>query len=527
MNKLIKFRSVAILLLALLALPFNSCTDLEPEIFSDLTSENFPRGSGDIIASVASTYTRLYPLQNHGGFWSSIEVASDEIMIPQRGSDWFDGGIWLRQHRHQYLPTEGHLNGAWLFLYQGVLQANNTIKLVNSAGSAEFLTTEEIALYDAEMRSLRALFYYWLTDAFGDVPLITGDEPEVAREPTQNSREEIYNFVISELEAVAGALPNEKSTDTYARFNYAANQALLSRIYLNSEVLTGTPRYEEAARAADNVINTSLFELTDDYFENFVPGNNNGFASTTENILVIPYDQVTATGFNTVQMTNHYSAREVFNLQEQPWNGYCTLQEFYESYDEDDLRRGTPGETQGPGNFLVGALRRPNGDIATDDSAEGTDPDGDEIFHTPEVNELEPNALRQAGARVKKFQFEQGAASSMNNDFPILRYSEVLMNKAEALYRRNNGDGMALMLVNQIRDRAGLDDFDSLNDANLLAERGREHFYEGQRRSDLIRFGQYNRAWFAKPVSDATKNVFPIPQPQINANRNLMQNPGY
>ncbi len=527
MNKLIKFRGTAVLLLALLALPFNSCTDLEPEVFSDLTSENFPKGSGDILASVASTYTRLYPLQNHGGYWSSIEVASDEIMIPQRGSDWFDGGIWLRQHRHQYLPTEGHLNGAWLFLYQGVLQANNTIKLINSEESAQFLTTEEIALFDAEMRSLRALFYYWLTDAFGSVPLITGDEAEVAREPMQNTRLEIYNFVISELEAVAGALPNEKSTNTYARFNYAANQALLSRVYLNSEILTGTPRYEEAARAADNVINTMQFSLTENYFDNFSPTNNNGFASTTENVLVIPYDQVTATGFNTVQMTNHYSAREVFNLQEQPWNGYCTLQEFYDSYDDDDLRKGERGNTQGQGNFLAGPLRLEDGSIATDDSAESTDPDGGEINHTPEVNQLEPNALRQSGARVKKFTFEQGAASSMNNDFPILRYSEVLMNKAEALYRQNTGDGIALMLVNQIRERAGLDGFGSLSDENLLAERGREHFYEGQRRSDLIRFGQYNRAWFAKEPSNVTKNIFPIPQPQINANRNLMQNPGY
>jgi hypothetical protein len=452
MNITTKFRSIAAaLVLLLLAIPFNSCTDLDAEVFSDLTPSNFPTGEVDVIASFASCYTNLYGFQNHGGYMSSIQIASDETMIPQRGSDWFDGGIWLRQHQHTYSANEGHINGAWQFLYRGALQCNDVINLINGPAGQAAVTEEQRAAFVAELRSLRAYFYFLLIDAFGDVPLVTDDPETVTLQPARTPRAEVFNYIVTELEDASSSLSREAGVSTYGRFNYYAAQALLSRVYLNAEVHTGTAQWDKAADAAQNVID-GPYELTADYHANFAPDNDNGFMSTTENILVIPYDPIIAPGFNLVQMTLHYNSQNTFGLEETPWNGYCSLQEFYESYDAEDLRRGVPGDTDTPGNFLVGQQFTMDGDSIFD----GEDADGVPIplKFTPEVNELQPNADRTAGARVFKFKFPQGSGQSLPNDFPLLRYAEVLLNRAEALWRQNPGNSEALMLVNMVRNRA-------------------------------------------------------------------------
>ena len=514
---------MSFLLLGMLVIPFQSCTDLEPEIFSDLTPANFPQSEADIVSSYLSVYTRLYPLMNHGGYMSIQEVSSDEIMIPQRGSDWFDGGNWLRTHRQTFDPQDPQFNGSWIFLYQGALQAN----LVISAIQGSSLPEADKAVFLAELRTLRAYFYYQLTDAFGDVPLVTEESDPADTEPAATPRADVYNFVISELNAVAGDLSTETGSATYGRINFYVNRALASRFLLNAEVMTGTARWAEAAAAADEVINSNAYSLTDNYFENFDPNNDNGFQGTSENMWVIPYDApALAGGFNIPQMTLHYSSQATFDLQEQPWNGYCTLQEFYESYEDGDARKGEFGTAQVRGNFLAGPQYALDGVTPLIDGS-ADDPGGVEIVFTPEVNALEPNAFRQAGARVFKYGYETGSPNSIKNDFPLIRYAEVLMNKAEAMFRQNQG-GYG-MLVNMIRERADLDQVaEGDMDADfLLAERGREFFYEGTRRQDLIRFGEFTSAWFAKGATGETAEIFPIPTPQLNANRNLTQNPGY
>ena len=522
----IKFtlRVITALFAAALVLPFNSCTDLEPEVFSDLTPANFPANANDLETFYLSAYTRLYPMMNHGGYMSIQEVSSDEIMIPQRGSDWFDGGIWLRTHRGNFAANDPQFNGAWTFLYQGALQANSVISAIEASSS---LTDAEKAPFLAELRSLRAYFYFLLADSFGDVPLVTEDSDPSEIAPGETARADIFNFVVDELNAAAADLSRETGQATYGKINYYANRALASRILLNAEEMTGTPRYAEAAAAADEVINAGVYELTDNYFENFDPDNDNGFESTSENIWVIPYDDpAVAGGFNIPQMTLHYSSQATFNLQDQPWNGYCTLQEFYESYDDDDNRKGEFGNQQVRGNFLAGPQFAADGVTPLRDGA-ADDPGGLEIVFTPEVNNLEPNAFRQAGARVFKYGYENGSPNTIRNDFPIIRYAEVLMNKAEAMFRQNqSGYGM---LVNSVRNRAGLDDMDEGDmDADmLLAERGREFFYEGTRRQDLIRFGAFTDSWFARQAPGEAAKLFPIPQQQLDANPNLTQNPGY
>lgn len=524
MKNSIRLRWLSALVVASLIIPFNSCTDLEPEVFSDLTPENFPQNRADVVTFYLSAYTRLYNMMNHGGYMSIQEVSSDEIMIPQRGSDWFDGGIWLRTHRQTFDPNDSQFNGAWSFLYQGALQANSVITALNDSDA---FTDAEKAPFLAELRSLRAYWYWLLLDSFGDVPLITETSDPTDIEPAATPRAQVYEFVVNELNAVANDLTRDKTVNTYGKINYWTNRALLSRILLNAEVVTGTARWAEAEAAADEVINSGVYSLTDSYFTNFDPDNDNGFESTSENIWVIPYDEpAVAGGFNLVQMTLHYSSQATFNTQDQPWNGYCTLQEFYESYDDDDLRKGESGNQMTRGNFLAGPQFEADGVTPLIDGT-GDDPGGLEVVFTPEVNQLEPQAFRQAGARVFKYGYALGTPNTMRNDFPIIRYAEVLMNKAEAM--RRQGEGGSSMFVNMVRSRAGLEDVDdSMTDEEFLAERGREFFYEGTRRQDLIRFDQFTRPWFGKSqAAPETAKLFPIPVPQLNSNRNLVQNPGY
>jgi hypothetical protein len=141
---------------------------------------------------------------------------------------------------------------------------------------------------------------------------------------------------------------------------------------------------------------------------------------------------------------------------------------------------------------------------------------------------LEPNCLRQAGTRVAKFPYIEGSDRYTSNDFPILRYADVRLMKAELLLRTDGDIGEALNLVNEVRTRAGVDGFTELNYENLLAERGRELYAEGHRRSDMIRFGVYlNTRWEKDDVSPDHVTLWPIPKSQTDANPNLIQNPGY
>lgn len=509
-----------------------SCTNLEEEVFNDLTPENFPTTRSELIAAFGSAYTTLYAWGQHNNYLALIEVSSDEAAIPHRGADWFDGGQWLRVHRHEYNANEESINNAWNVMYRGVGISNSLITafrgLIGNPDSP--VTDEEANLFIAELRGLRALYYYWLMDAWGNVPLVVdlADGEVQDPNPANTPRAEIYSFLVSELEDISGSLLREKSVNSYGRFNYYTAQALLAKLYLNAGIYTGTANWAGVVTATDNIINSGLYNLTNDYFANFNADNDQGGVGTSENIFVIPFDALQAPGFNISQMTLHYESQATFQLQEQPWNGYCTLAEFYNSYEDGDARKGVSGNQQVRGNFLAGPQFASDGVTRLNDSgAETADPDGAAITFTPELNELEPNALRQAGARVAKFEYEIGQGQHSNVDYPIFRYADVLLMKAEALWNQNAGSGDALALVNQVRDRAGVAPLAALTADDLLAERGREMFYEGWRRNDLIRFGKYNDPWDFKQASTPDKNVYPLPQPKLNTNPNLQQNPGY
>jgi hypothetical protein len=479
---------------------FSSCWDLDQEVLDGITQEEVNNSNNPVLIDVlkASAYSRIVgSWGGHNSIWSIYEVSSDEMAIPQKGADWEDGGLWLRAHRHDWQPSDEAFNNSWSYCYTAIGEINNLI-----------VAYRDVELLTAELRVLRALVYSWLIDSFGNVPIFTEDDLE--GNTPNNSRQEVFDFIEQSILDNVELLPK---TDTKTTLNYYSAHAVLAKLYLNAEIYTGTARWADAEAAADVVINSGLYSLSSNFFSNFATRN----GGSSENILTLPYDENNAGGFNLAQMTLHYSSQNTYDLQEQPWNGYASLEEFYNSFDDEDIRKGS---------LLVGPQFASDGTRLNDISAEPNDPDGEPLTFTPEINMLAPNAFRQAGVRVGKFEIASGSASSLSNDYPLFRLAEMYLTKGEAAFRQGK-TAEALTAINMVRERAGMPAFTTLTLKEIYDERGREMFAEASRRTDMIRFGTFNDPWWEKQPSEPFRALFPIPLQQINANPNLLQNPGY
>jgi len=505
----------------------SSCTDLDRDPFDSITTIDT---ESEVSAVLLAAYTGMYGLMGHNGYFSAQENSTDEVIIPTRGSDWGDGGVWVRCHDHEWTADEGYFNNAWNSLYSIVNQVNNGL----SAYASNPGLTPELA---AELRGLRSVAYYMLLDLFGNVRLVTegGDQGQV-------SSTAMYNYLEGEISAIKPLLtsaPNGK----FGRVDYWTITALETKLKLNKGIYTtgnaANGDFAGAIVAADDILNNGPFGLSNSYEAIFAPQNSNNI----EHIFVIPYDAVFAGGFNLPQMTLHYGSQQTFNTQEQPWNGYATTADFYNSYIDPAQNPGPQGQVIGTApnaalvtgtkdgrlsNFIAGPQLTSGGSPVIDNHPDtANEPDGQPLVFSPYINEQAPGAWRQAGARLGKYSFENGTTRNLNNDFPIFRYTDIWMMKAEALWRINNADANALTMVNTVRGRAGVDPFGSLTNANFLAERGREFFIESWRRNDMIRFGEWGSTWIFKDTpSPATHTLFPIPRTQVDG-AGLTQNPGY
>jgi hypothetical protein len=546
-----------------------SCTNLDEELFSEVTPDDYFKTEEQFVTALASAYTLLGPYAT-GDAYSLQEVSTDEIVVPTRGADWDDGGAWRRLALHAWTFEDSNMNGAWNFGFQGVTTCNQLIyqfeQLVES-GDIDVSTAEA---FIAELVVLRGFYYWFLLDTFGNIPYVT-DFASTNYSPSTVAREVVYANLIMELEAGVPKLSKAVDGTTYGRMNYWAGKHLLAILYLNAGVYTGTPAWQQAADAANEIIRDGGYNLESDYFVNF----NVESQGSSEFIFSIPYDQVFFGGFNINMRTLHYGSQNTYNLTAQPWNGYCTLEEFYNSYEDMDLRKGQPGTVDGPskvrGNFLAGYQYMADGITpVTDANWEQPNPDRDppllgdpdgewvnfgNIGSTqPQVNELGPQSYRQSGVRIGKWEFKLGSTDNMSNDRAIFRYGHVLLIRAEALWRMNQGDAEALSLVNEIRARSQSTELSSLDGVpsfmiseggssvpggELLNELGREMFAESFRRTDLIRWGYFTEVdkW-APPFNNpgdiikageayAYTTLFPIPRAQLEAGSNLVQNSGY
>lgn len=515
-----------------------SCIDLEEQLYSQVLAEDFFQNEEEFISALGAAYSSLGGIGNSGSLWSINEVSSDALVVSHKGGDWFDGGQWLQLHQHDFQPDNPFFQNSWNFLFGGINTCNRLIFTFEGSDNPIAIT------FIAELRALRALYYFWAMDAFGNVPLVT-DFADLTS-PNTRPRQEIYNFILTELNEVIPLLPTSKDATTYGRMTRWSALMIRMKMYLNAEVYTGSPQWALAATDAEEIINSGLYSLMPNYWENFIINNSN----SSETIFVYPYDKVFARGFNWVMMTLHIASQATYNITQQPWNGFQTVEEFYNSYVDPERNPGTQGlvwkglaleQTQGTidgrlTNFLVGPQFRADGSRLEDPGVEGNDPDGPPITFMPFLNEISPGGLRQAGARIAKYEFERGGTDNMSNDFVIFRLSDAILSLAESKFRLGQ-TAEALVLVNQIRERAeNLDPFSVLTEQNLFDEMGREMFAEMTRRQDLIRFKKFGEAWWPFQGMTRPKRVhapgshwelFPIPQQQLDANPNLSQNPGY
>ena len=494
-----------------------SCTKLDETVYSDLNGDKLFSDPDNLIYGLGVAYTNLYQLLGHKYGAVGMEAGTDLCIVPQRGGDWYDGGEWIRYHRHTWTPQEAYISRWWNVLYYGVNTCNRLIYTFNNLEGVD----SKPAI--AELRGLRALYYWWLVDIYGNVPIVDKFDVPSDYKPVTNTRKEVYDFIEKELNEVMPDLSKNTGLEYFGRVNYYVAQTILAELYINAEVYTGTPQWDKAEAAVDTVM-AGGYSLAADFFSNF----EEDATASPEYIFGLHFDRIDAAAFEVHLFTLHYNLADKYKFEDNCWNGICAQESVFHLFDADtnDVRRN---------ELLFGYQYFDDGTPVLDPSYEKfnpqdptyRDPDGAPLNLTPHVNMLEPKCLRQAGARVAKYPFIVGSDRYTSNDMPIFRLGEIYLMKAELLLRKGDAAG-ALEYVNNLRVRAGATPLTELTMESLSDEYARELFAEGKRRTQLIRFGHYNDARWEKPdVSPDYTLIWPIPQSQIDVNPNLVQNPGY
>ncbi len=500
------------LLLGALSLGTFSCTDLEDTSIDKVTD-------GSTIAPeqlLNGAYAMMYVHPTSDNSYALNEHPTDELQGPTRGTDWDDNGQWRQVHEQTWKPTHAFVVQVWDDYNKGHALANEVIFNTRSSVSVK-----------AQATFLRAYFMYHIMDLYGQVPT-----KSATGEGAVLSRAQAFDQITKELEgsikdlAVAGATPSQKMVATKE-----AAQALLAKLYLNKGVYTAAAPSEKYTFAAadmdkviancDEIIKSGKFELAANYFDNFAVAND-----TKSKELVFNFPNVA--GVNAHPRADYGGNQRVvypgahYNQNPSGWNGFSTLADFYSKFETGDQRLGgakwnaaKSGMTQG---FLVGQQFNEKGEKLKNRQ-------GGDLIYTADcpLN----GANENQGIRIMKFEPDYDQPLAGGNDFGFIRYADVLLMKAEALLRKNDAAGAAT-LVNQVRKARGVADMASVDEAKLLDERGRELYYEGWRRNDLIRFGKFNAPVTNRATaSPVTRQLYPIPQKEIEINPLLKQNGGY
>ncbi|HAN77925.1 MAG TPA: RagB/SusD family nutrient uptake outer membrane protein [Bacteroidales bacterium] len=481
---------------AVLTLFLVSCTDLTDELYDRIPNDKYPENAGQAALITVPVYSSMQGLIDGGGWWFLQEIPSDEMVAPTRLTDWDDGGKWRALHTHTWTNTTEAVASLWFPMYSGIGQANKLIE-----ANQPFAGQPAADLTIAKVKTMRAFYYYILIDNYGDVPFET-NYANAVKTPTKTSKAVIFNAIVKDVEDAIVVLKTNPGNSKIS-VNLGMAYTLLTKLYLNAEVYTGTAQWVKAEAAAKAVIDLGTYSLETEALKPFITENQ----FSPENIFQIPFDEDSYTGFNLHMRTLHYLNNQTFGMTAGPWNGFAASEDHFNTFDAADARKK---------GFLVGQQY----DLAGKKLVEG----GKNVILDPHIPALlmdgtfTPEQIRFSGARVAKFEIKKAAKENLSNDFPLFRYADVLLMKAEAAIRQGkNGDAE----INQVRARAGVPNFTNTTLDQLLAERGREMFWEGHRRQDLIRFGKFNAAWWEKPASSPDRNTFPIPQWVKDTNPNL------
>ena len=524
------FRIITVLSLIISA---GSCTKLDEEVFSTITNENYYKTIDEVEAAVSRPYSHLrqtymFFSTNGGSTYLLQELSTDEAAWPQKGRDGFDNGNWLRLHRHEWTPEDGSFKLAWNHLYKGISFCNTVLHDITPI---EFIPEAQKTVYIAEVRGMRSLFYYYLLDLFGNVPIVTATDQY---SPASKTRAELYAYIETELTEIRDQLPQYNSGEMYGRFTKQTAEAILSRMYLNAEVYTGTAEWSKCIEVCESIANSGLFQLDAHWQTPFLTNN----YLSKENIFVIPNDAVYGNDVdNLFKFTTHWAQKETqFSYTGNGgYNGLVTVREFIEKYDtlndkrcKFDSHALIAGNQNNPdiqrGQFMWGLQLGIDGDTvrATNDLI------GQPLSFTLDVANM-TDGKENSGARNIKYRVETGA-SGFSNDLVVFRLAEIYFNWAEASIRLGGQvPAAALEGINTIRSRAGIPAYTSgeLTLIELFDEKGREMAYEAIRRTDMIRFGTYTNARWDKEQSASFRTLYPIPQSSRNVNPNLTQNAGY
>ncbi len=516
-----------------LLLSLNSCKkeDLNLTPTNDVTADNVyatPAGYKNSLVKLYATYALTSPSGSDnsdvGGlnagfadffrlFWTSQELVTDEAICA-----WGDVGVpelnfGTPSNDNQFLRGLYSRSLLQITFCNEFLRESTPEKLASRNITGADATA--ITRYRAEARFLRAFQYWVLLDAFGNPPFVTEEDNIGKVAPKQIQRAALFSYVESELKAIEGDLAEPRAND-YGRADKGADWALLARLYLNAQVYTGTAKYTEAITYSSKVIAAS-YQLKNNYLDLFKGDNDKNNA---ENILTINYDGVNGTNYGgTTFLINAAINADMdpasFGVPNGGWGGNRTRQNLPALFPDAN------GTLDKRGVFF--------GTKATIDDV-GTFTDGLRVtkFTNRTTANTTPNSLN-------------GVFSSM--DFALFRLAEQYLIYGEAIARGGSGGNAALALtyVNALRTRAYGNTAGNVTAAALttdffLDERGRELYWEGHRRTDLVRFGKFAGSTYLWPYKGGAKtgaalpayrNIFAIPTADLIANPNLVQNPGY
>jgi hypothetical protein len=521
-----------------------SCTKLKNTSYDRIIASQFNPSGDDLNSLVGSAYVNWRDLLLN---WNSVhraqENSADQVVTPARPNGWVDGGIFRRIHEHKWTADDDIVVNSWGRTYAGVTNCNRIIYQLESGGIPLKEGKENVI---AELKVLRASYYYVLCDLFGNVPIVTDFNVPDGFLPQQSTRKQVYDFIVKEVTDNLPLLSSKNDQSTYARFNKWAAHTLLAKMYLNAQVYTGTAEWAKCIEHCDAVINSGAgYILEADQREVFKTNNEN----SKEIIFALPLDENYVTDWNAFDIhmqTLQPANQATYNLKSAPWGGICATPQAISSYDPDDARlknnwiQGQQYAASGqPLNSTMGATSgKP---LAFVNELPGIDK-SDEIH----------------GFRLGKFEFKMEANVQLSNDWPLFRYADIKMMKAECLLRTGKSDEAAT-LVTEVRARefkanpakatvtgaqllgGSVYDYGLRNHltttheggadiqyGRFLDELGWEFNQEARRRQDLIRFGVFTtKSWLSHSPNGDYRKLYPIPRIERNKNANLKQNDGY
>lgn len=497
------------------------------------------------LNAVASLYNYIggnsdsQGLQGTGrGIYDLNTFTTDEAIMPTRGGDWYDGGFWQGLFLHKWGINNDAIQATWEYLYKVVMLSNKSLEQIESYALTH--ADAELPAYRAEVRALRAMYYYYLTDLFGSIPLVLSSKV-ASKDIVLSERENIFNFIFKELQETAPLLPaqfSNRSGNYYGRLTRPVAYFLLAKLALNAEIYMDNNWVDDTHPNGKTIffdvdgntfnawqtvefycdqITALGYRLESDYAANFAVYNE----GSVENIFTIPMNKTLYT--NQMQYlfrSRHYNHAKALGLSGE--NGSSAtieaLQTFGYETNEQDPRFDYC--------YYAGTVYDLKGNVVKLD-------DGTALVYEPWKVKLdlsdEPYE-KTAGARMKKYEIDDKAMKDgklMENDIVLFRYADVLLMKSEAKVRDGrNGDEE----LNQVRTRVGAPERTATLD-NLLAERQLELAWEGWRRQDLIRFGQFTRSYNSRPQLPNEESgytiVFPIPEKIRQMNPEWEQHLGY